>query len=136
MEYIIGDIIDGTIANIKPYGIFIKTNDFNTFCHISNLSNKFIKDINKEYHIGQDIKAKIIKIDNDKVEVSIKVLMNEQKSLSDKPKSFQRNNEYNPNINYKESKNKSFDELLNNYLKSSKEHLDDIASRAQRKNKR
>ena len=38
MNIQLGDIITGEISGIKPYGLFIKTNNQVTFCHISNIS--------------------------------------------------------------------------------------------------
>lgn len=136
MEHNIGDILIGMISGVKSYGIFIKSDDISTFCHISNLSHKFINNIFDEYQIGQEIRCKIIKIIDDKIEVSVKALMDKPEPLSDRSESFQKLNKPKYNINTKEHKNNSFEDLLNNYLKSSKEHLDDISARTKRKNKR
>lgn len=136
MEYNIGDILIGTISGVKSYGIFIKSDNIDTFCHISNLSHKFINNIFDEYHIGQEIRSKIIKMTDDKIEVSIKALIDKPEPLSDKSESFQKLNKLKYNINTKEHKNNSFEDLLNDYLKSSKERLDNISARTKRKNKR
>ena len=136
MEYKIGDILSGIISGVKSYGVFIKTDNISTFCHISNLSYKFINNIFDEYKIGQEIRCKIIKIANDKIEVSIKALIDKPEPLSNKSESFQKLNKVKHNINTKEHKNDSFEDLLNDYLKSSKEHLDDISLRIYRYKKK
>ena len=41
-----GDIIKCTVTGITDYGIFIKSeNDYTGLCHISEISNYYVKDI-------------------------------------------------------------------------------------------
>jgi predicted RNA-binding protein with RPS1 domain len=43
--------------------------------HISQISDKFIKDIRKELHIGEKVKVKVIKIEEDgKIQLSKKAV--------------------------------------------------------------
>ncbi len=137
MEYKIGNIITGIISGIKNYGIFIKFDDTYGFCHISNLSHEFISNIYDKYQMGQEVKGKIINISEDnKIEISLKVLLNKSEPNSNNSEPFEKTYKYNSNINTKESKNNSFEDMMNKYLKNSKERLDCISARSKRKYKR
>ena len=64
MSYQIGDIIQGCVTDVKPYAIFMKFEDeSNGLLHISELSDGFIKDIEKFASKGDTLKVKIISID-------------------------------------------------------------------------
>ena len=61
----IGDIIRCTVTGITDYGIFIKSeNDYTGLCHISEISNDYVKDINDFVHINEIIYCQVIEIDN------------------------------------------------------------------------
>ena len=61
MNYQIGDIIQGCVTDVKPYAIFMKFDDQTSgLLHISELSDGFIKDIDRYAAKGDIIKVKII----------------------------------------------------------------------------
>ncbi len=81
-KYNIGDIVTGTITGVESYGVFVKINDYyNGMVHISEISDKFVSDIESNYLVGDTIKAKVIDVIDDKkqLKLSIKVLKNEEK---------------------------------------------------------
>nr|YP_009296304.1 ribosomal protein S1 [Sebdenia flabellata]AOM65239.1 ribosomal protein S1 [Sebdenia flabellata] len=59
----IGEIVDGTIIQIKNYGLFIRIYGILALLHISEIGDKHIDNINQIFQIGQTIKVKIIHID-------------------------------------------------------------------------
>ena len=135
MEHNIGDIINGTISGVKPYGVFVKFKDTFGFCHISNCSYKFIKNLNESFPIGMEIKAKIVEIDleNNRINLSIKdcenqSLYSKQKPKVHKPKIEKPKQEFKNPVQFeiKESVKTSFEDMLKSYLKSSDEKLDAI----------
>lgn len=70
-----GDILTGVVRNITQFGAFVDVGLKNDgLIHISQLANKFVKNPNEVVEIGQEVKAKIIKIDktNLKVNLSLK----------------------------------------------------------------
>ena len=142
MEYKIGDTISGIISGIKPYGVFIKADKVSAFCHISNLSHKFINNIFDEYNIGQQVLAKIIKIDeNNRIEISFKDVTETIPSLSkpERPLKAQKQvkTEFNceSNINSSPSIKPSFEDMLNDFLKKSDDKQKSIASRNMKRKK-
>ena len=103
MNYEINQILEGIICNIKKFGLFIKIDNTNdvVFCHISNASNKFIKNIYDEFELNQKVSVKIIDIKNDKIEVTMKF----------------------------EKPDNSFESLLQSYLKSADDKMNQINKR-------
>lgn len=71
----IGDIVDCTVEQIMPYGAFVKIikTGRKGMIHISELSYNFVKDINEVLHSQDNIKAKIIRIDDKgRIDLSLK----------------------------------------------------------------
>ena len=71
----IGDIVDCTVEQIMPYGAFVRIikTGRKGMIHISELSYSFVKDISEVLNIQDNIKAKIIRIDEKgRIDLSIK----------------------------------------------------------------
>ena len=64
MDYKIGDIIIGKVNQIRPYALFLTfEGEVNGLLHISELSDGYIRDIEKFGSIGDEIKVKVLSID-------------------------------------------------------------------------
>lgn len=142
MEYKVGDTISGIISGIKPYGVFIKVDNISAFCHISNLSHKFINNIFDEYRVGQTVSAKIIKIDeNNRIEISFKDVTETIQSLNKSEhhlkaqKQAKTEFKYESNINSSPTTKSSFEDMLNDFLKKSDDKQKSIASRNMKRKK-
>ncbi len=65
-EYQIGEIIEGTIINIRDFGaIMIFNNGKKGLLHISEVANVFIRNIHKYLRIGKTYQVKVIGIEPD-----------------------------------------------------------------------
>ena len=65
MKYQIGDLIIGRITSVKPYALFLSfEGGSNGLLHISELSDSYIRDIEKYGSVGDEIKVKVISIDD------------------------------------------------------------------------
>ena len=65
MKYQIGDLIIGKITSVKPYALFLSFEGGSSgLLHISELSDSYIRDIEKYGSIGDEIKVKVISIDD------------------------------------------------------------------------
>ena len=63
-EYQEGQLIIGTVSGVRPYAVFMKFDgNINGLLHISEISDSFIRDIEKYASIGDELKVKIIAID-------------------------------------------------------------------------
>lgn len=74
-NYKVGDIVEGTVSGIQNYGVFVDLEDgYNGLIHISEISKKFVKNINDYVNIGEKINVKIVEIneENSKCKLSIK----------------------------------------------------------------
>lgn len=61
----IGAVTRGIVTGIEKYGIFLKfENDYVGMIHISEVSFDFVSDLTKIASIGDDIKVKIIGVDD------------------------------------------------------------------------
>ncbi len=64
MVYSIGDVVEGEITGIQPYGAFVKiAEEQYGLIHISEISKEYIKDIHKFVKLHQKIKVKILEHD-------------------------------------------------------------------------
>ena len=78
----IGKIVEGQITGVTKYGVFVSLEDnYTGMIHISEVSNKYIENLNEIFKIGDLIKVKILSIDENKLQVklSIKKIGNQSK---------------------------------------------------------
>ncbi|HOJ44478.1 MAG TPA: S1 RNA-binding domain-containing protein [Bacilli bacterium] len=60
----LGDIVKGLITEIAPYGAFVELDDgCKGLLHISEISSRFVSDINEILKLGQELQLKIISVD-------------------------------------------------------------------------
>lgn len=73
-----GQLVQGKITGIKPFGVFVDLDGVSALLHIKQISQKFIDSLEKVFQVGQEVKAVIIDIDEGKnrVALSTKVLEN------------------------------------------------------------
>ena len=78
----VGKIVEGQITGVTKYGVFVSLEDNDVgMIHISEVSNKYIEDLNTLFKIGDLIKVKVLSIDEDKLQVklSLKKIGNKNK---------------------------------------------------------
>ncbi|MFK7768321.1 MAG: polyribonucleotide nucleotidyltransferase [Mariniblastus sp.] len=68
----IGKIYDGTVSSVKDFGAFVEIlPGRDGLCHISELSNGFIDNVETICHVGDEMKVLVIDVDNnDRVKLS------------------------------------------------------------------
>lgn len=63
-DVIVGSVVKGEVTGVETYGIFVKINDkYTGLVHISEISDKFVKDVHKYANIGETIYVEIKDID-------------------------------------------------------------------------
>ena len=73
----VGSVVKGVVTGIQSYGIFVKLeNGYTGLIHISEITDKFVSDVNKFATIGENVYAEIKSIDekNKKYILSVKGL--------------------------------------------------------------
>ena len=76
-KYVEGDVIHGKVVRIVPFGAFVEVEKgIDGLVHVSQISHEFLENPTTVLAIGQEIDAKILKLDceNRKMTLSIKAL--------------------------------------------------------------
>ncbi|XP_073149006.1 rRNA biogenesis protein RRP5-like isoform X2 [Henckelia pumila] len=70
---IVGDIISGRIKRVEPYGLFISIDQTNVvgLCHVSELSDIHLVNIETKFNVGERVTAKVLKVDEERHRVSL-----------------------------------------------------------------
>ena len=64
MSHQIDEILLGTVINVKPYAAFLSFEDGSQgLLHISEISDAFIRDIEKFVEVGDQINVKVLSVD-------------------------------------------------------------------------
>ena len=98
MKYTPGDIIEGVITGIKPYGAFVMVDSETVgLIHISELSTGFVKEISNFVKPGEKVQLKVIDVDQETghLRLSLKALEMTRKN---------RQGKYKPDVKLPESK--------------------------------
>jgi len=140
MSIAVNAIVGGTVLRIldNNRGAIIKLpGNKEGFLHISEVSEKYTKDMNSSLKEGQSVTVKVISIDNTtgKIRVSIRKAQNnyqESASSSHRNKAFQKSSHP---LKASPSAGSSFDTLLADYLKISNENATALSRSLDRKRK-
>jgi general stress protein 13 len=69
-----GDVIKCEVTGVTNYGVFVKTDsEYTGLIHISEISDKFVSNIEKLYIVGDIIDATVIEVDEDKKQYKLSV---------------------------------------------------------------
>jgi general stress protein 13 len=77
VEYKIGDVLEGEVTGIQPYGAFIKIDDETQgLIHVSEIQSGYTKNIHQVLDVHQIVKVQIIDIDefSKKISLSLRTL--------------------------------------------------------------
>lgn len=80
----VGSLIIGKINRIVQYGAFLEFDEgYRGLLHISEMSKKYIRDITRFAHVGDEIKVKILEVDEENkfLHVSLKQVPLNEKML-------------------------------------------------------
>ncbi len=84
-EAVVGNIYEGKVVSIRDFGAFIEIlPGQDGLCHVSELDEKFVKNVNDVCKVGDTIKTKVIAIDDQgRVKLSRKALLRDEKKSAD-----------------------------------------------------
>lgn len=72
-KYHVGDVVKGTVARIKDFGAFISLEPgIDGLVHVSEISHNYTKSAADALKVGDEVEAKIINFEKDKITLSIK----------------------------------------------------------------
>lgn len=74
----VGDVYDGTVASIFPFGVFVDFRNKSGLLHVSEMSHSRIDNVEDVFKVGDPVKVKLIGVDpkTGKLRLSRKALMN------------------------------------------------------------
>ncbi|ADQ15388.1 S1 RNA-binding domain-containing protein [Halanaerobium hydrogeniformans] len=116
MSIEVGSIVDGKVTGITNFGAFVELESGETgLVHISEVANTYVKDISNFLKEDDDVKVKVINIDDDgKIGLSIKQLEDPGDRIDHAPEM-------------------SFEEKMDRFLKQSSERQQDLKNREAKK---
>ena len=92
-----GSVVEGKVESLMPYGAFIDLGDgISGLVHISQIAQKRIESPGEVLKVGQEVKAKVLKVADGKISLSIKALEDQEPAPQEKEE---------PAINYKDEGN-------------------------------
>lgn len=74
-----GQVIEGKVTGIQPYGAFVALDEeVQGLVHISEVTHGFVKDINEHLAVGDEVKVKVLNVDEEKNKVSLSIRATEE----------------------------------------------------------
>lgn len=69
----VGDLISGRIKRVESFGLFIAIDNTNMvgLCHVSEISDDHIENIEANYRAGERVNARILKVDEERHRISL-----------------------------------------------------------------
>ena len=83
----LGQLVEGRVVGIKPFGVFVEFEGTTGLLHINQVSKNFVESLTTLFMVGQDVKAVILDLDTVKkrIALSTKVLENYPGEMLEKP---------------------------------------------------
>lgn len=89
-----GTVLSGKVESLMPYGAFVDLGDgLSGLVHISQIANKRIESPGEVLKVGQEVKVKVLKVENGKISLSIKAAQDEEPQTEREEK---------PSVSYKD----------------------------------
>ncbi len=71
-KYKKGSVVKGVVTGIESYGIFVSFDEYYTgLIHISEISNKFVKNPKDIVNVGDEIEVEIIGVDDEQCHLNL-----------------------------------------------------------------
>lgn len=134
MALSVGEILEGKVVKIKPYGAFVQfPSGESGMVHISEISTGYVNDINEYLKEGETVKVKVITVSPENViSLSIKALQprptQQQRPAQQqrpRPRSQGRPNVYEPRNNF-QSTGDNFEDMMNKFKRTSDDKMSDL----------
>ena len=115
-----GDIVEGVVTKVAKFGAFVDLEDGKSgLVHISEIADTFVKDINNHVAKGDEVKVKVLSIDEKgKIALSMKDAVEKKEEPEE------------------EKVDARFEDLLSKFLKESNTKLDEARARYNQKTKK
>lgn len=69
-----GKKVKGQVTGVTKYGVFVSLDDqYTGMVHISEVSESYVKDMNKLFTVGDIINVKVLEIDENKMQAKLSI---------------------------------------------------------------
>ncbi|MBO7520196.1 MAG: S1 RNA-binding domain-containing protein [Clostridia bacterium] len=132
MQLKVGDIVEGKITGITNFGIFADIgNGASGLVHISEVSSRYVSDINEFFKVGDTAKMKVLSIaDNGKISLSIKDANSDKPAQKKERKPRVAKAPSKPDSSFvweaEQTAPASFEEMMSKFKKRSDEKISDL----------
>jgi len=117
----VGNIVEGKVAGITNFGAFVQLPEGKTgLVHISEIAEEYVKDIKNHLQENQEVKVKVLSMDNGKISLSIK------KAYDRKTDSRAVRPPVETDWSRGSGEGMSFEDRLSKYMKDSDERMHDL----------
>ena len=76
-QLVVGDVVEGRVSRLTDFGSFVDIGGVDGLVHISEISYKHVDKPSDVLKVGQDVKVKVIGIDNDRHRISLSIKQTE-----------------------------------------------------------
>ena len=76
-QLVVGDVVEGKVSRLTNFGAFIDVGGVDGLVHISEISYKHVDKPSDVLKVGQDVKVKVIGIDDDRHRISLSIKQTE-----------------------------------------------------------
>lgn len=76
-QLVVGDVVEGRVSRLTQFGAFVDIGGVDGLVHISEISYKHVDKPSDVLKVGQDVKVKVIGIDNDRNRISLSIKQTE-----------------------------------------------------------
>lgn len=78
-RYEVGSIVKGKITGIQPYGAFVALDESTQgLVHISEVTHGYVKDINEQLKVGDEVNVKILSVDEAAGKIGLSIRATEE----------------------------------------------------------
>ena len=122
MEYTVGQIVEGKVKSLTKFGAFVTLPGGTTgLVHISEVANTYVTEVSEFLHEGDEVRVMVIGTENGKISLSIKRTL---PPAEKKPRAFAAQRPTpertpRPAAAPAEPKQKSFDDMLRQFMSES-----------------
>lgn len=118
MQLNVGEVLEGKVTGITKFGAFVSLPGGKSgLVHISEIANGYVRDISQYVQTGMTVKVKILSINGEKLNLSMK-------KAEEQPKANQ-SNEKARKENRESSANQGFEDKLKKFMQESDSRIAD-----------
>lgn len=129
MQIEVGAVVEGKVTGIAAFGAFVELPGGKPgLVHISEIASEYVEDIKKYLKVGQQVKVKVIGMENGKISLSVKQAGEVQKPPRQKRPAAKPQTEKGPKqppveFEFKKRTDMSFDDMLQKFKQDSDEKI-------------